>query len=456
MNASERFCNAYTQHRNSEQPYNTQHLSWLQQLQDNAFESFSTQGLPGPREESWKYTRINQIEQLNFSRAELGFGSNTEVRSDETPLCAGCHQLVFIDGKHAPELSSDNELPEGLTLCNLAQGLNRPPRLLSSTLGKVVENQGHPFAALNAMYMVDGVFLRVAKGTKIQSPIHCLFYNTEADGPVVSSPRLLLVIEEQAEITVIEHYLGSSIAHQEQNQDGNLHLTNALTEIVLGRHAKLQHYKLQSESGNTSHIAGLHVEQYQNSLFCSHSLSLGANLTRNDLCIKLAEEGAECRLYGAYCIGDKQHVDFHTQIDHLKPNCRSRELYKGVIQDRARAVFNGMVVVHPEAQYSDAQLINKNLLLSARAEVDTKPELQIYADDVKCSHGATVGQLDPAAMFYLQSRGISHEEAQTLLISAFISEILQTVKRTSVREFIEPPLRAQLNRLIHQALSTQG
>ncbi|MGF1731810.1 Fe-S cluster assembly protein SufD [Photobacterium kasasachensis] len=458
MNASERFCHAYSQHRNSEQPNNAQHLSWLQQLQDNALESFTAQGLPGSREESWKYTRLTQIEQVEFapSGQNAGAGASYNVRPDDIPLCADSLRLVFIDGIFAPALSSLNDLPNGLLLCNIAQGLNRHTHLLSSALGTVTEHNNHPFAALNTMFMADGVLLQVMQGCKVQMPIHCLFYTTDADRPVMYSPRLLLLAEDNTEVTVIEHYLGNSNGRLHyQHQNSELHLTNALTEVVLGRDATLHHYKLQCESDKTCHVAGMHVEQQQSSQFYSHNISLGACLARNDICIKLAKEGAGCHLHGAYCIANKQHVDFHTQIDHLVANCHSNELYKGVIQDKARAVFNGMVVVHPEAQYSDAQLINKNLLLSAKAEVDTKPELQIYADDVKCSHGATVGQLDPAALFYLQSRGISKEDAQSLLITAFISDILQTVAPLSVREFIEPPLRAQLNRLIRQTQKAQ-
>jgi len=459
MNASERFCNAYTQNRGRTfgLPDTAQQLGWLRQLKDHALESFSAQGVPGPRVENWKYTRLGHIEQLDYNCTEQHSHSTPEIQAADLPICPDSYQLVFIDGNYTPALSSDGSLPDGLILCSLAQGLIQYPSLLSSTLGTITEYKGHPFAALNGMYMADGVFLRVAKGTKIQAPIHCLFYSTVADKAIMNSPRLLLVIEEQAEVTVIEHYLGcNSTVRQLEHQGDSPHLTNSLTEIALGRQARMQHYKLQSEPMTTSHIAGLHVEQQRDSVFCSHNLSLGASLTRNDICIKLADEGAECHLYGAYCIGGKQHVDSHTQIDHLKPSCRSLEQYKGVIQDRARAVFNGMVVVHADAQHSDAQLINKNLLLSSKAEVDTKPELQIYADDVKCSHGATVGQLDPTALFYLQSRGITSEDAQALLITAFIDEILLSIEQPAVRHFLQPSIQAQLHRLISCTPSSQG
>lgn len=459
MNASERFCNAYTRHRGLifGQPDAVQQLAWFKQLQDEALESFTAQGVPGPRVENWKYTALSQIEQLDFSRAEQFTRSTASIQPNDIPACPGSLRLVFINGKFEPVLSNLGALAQGLVLCNLAQGLLQYPDLLSSTLGTIAEDKGHPFAALNAMFMADGVFIRVAERTKIQAPIHCLFCSTATDKPVVSSPRLLLVVGEQAEVTVIEHYLGSeTLANNEQAQSGSHLFTNSLTEIALGPQARMQHYKLQSEPVNTSHIAGLHVEQQRDSSFSSHNLSLGASLIRNDICIKLTDEGAECSLYGAYCIGGKQHVDYHTQIDHFKPSCRSQELYKGVIQDSARAVFNGMVVVHPDAQHSDAQLINKNLLLSAKAEVDTKPELQIYADDVKCSHGATVGQLDPAALFYLRSRGISPEDAQTLLITAFISEILQSIEPLAVQRFLQPPVQAKLNALIGSTPPSQG
>ncbi|MCW8331431.1 Fe-S cluster assembly protein SufD [Photobacterium sp. SDRW27] len=452
MNASERFCNAYTQHRGTLLgPSGTEH-GWLRQLQDKALESFTRQGVPGPGVESWKYTRLNQIEQCDFSRADYCARPSIHINPDVLPVCSDSLRLVFINGSYEAGLSSLSYLPEGIALCSFSEALFRHQKWLSPLLGKIAGDEGHPFAALNAMLMADGVFLRVAKGTRLQTPIHCLFISTAIDKPIVSSPRLLVELGEQTEVSLIEHYLASESLGANggtgKEQNDSPILANSLIEVALGREARMQHYKLQSESSIVSHISGLHVEQQRGSAFSSHNLSLGAGLSRNDIHIKLVEEEAECRLYGAYCIGGKQHVDFHTQIDHYKPSCTSRELYKGVIQDRARAVFNGMVVVHPDAQGSDAQLVNKNLLLSAKAEVDTKPELQIYADDVKCGHGATVGQLDPAALFYLQTRCIAAKDAQALLVNAFITEILQSMESAAVRQFLQPPVLTQLNALI--------
>lgn len=451
MSASERFCAAYSQYR--EQRGGTSlglaPKVWLQHLQDKAAENFASQGLPQPQAENWKYTRLDQFQELDFIPGDQSEPSKDKLKASELPVCPGSIRLVFVDGRYNARLSSPAPSQKGLTLCSFAKAVQESPELLAPLLGSIAPNQGHPFAALNTMFMTDGVFLRLAENTRLEAPIHCLFISTSADRPVFFSPRLLLVAGEQSEATLIEHYLAvESLTGAAEVQGGHV-FTNALTEIFLGRKARIRHYKLQAEStDNTSHIAGIHVEQLQGSSFFSHNLSLGAGLARNDITVRLAEQQAECRLYGAYCIGGSQHVDFHTQIDHVESSCYSRELYKGVVQDRARAVFNGMVVVHSDAQQSDAQLMNKNLLLSAKAEVDTKPELQIYADDVKCSHGATVGQLDPAALFYLQSRGIPEKEAQAMLVAAFMNEILQPIEPTGIQQLLNPEVRERMNTLI--------
>lgn len=460
MNANERFCTAYTR---SSAHLTGQQLPWLKTLREKAMGEFAAHGLPGPYEEDWKYTRLKQIEQVEFFRAERPTAALLpEQLGTSLPACQGGYRLVFINGWYMESLSTVDRLPRGLVLCSFAQALRQQGAALESTLGNIASFEGQPFAALNTAFMEDGVFLRVAKDTSIDDPIHCLFLSTaSADGsrPRVSYPRLLMVLEDNAELSVVEHYLGieslgmkslgiKSPELEGQGLEDNHNFTNSLTEILLHPGASLNHYKLQCESPHSSHIGGIHVEQRRASRFTSHNLSLGAALARNDIRIKLTGEDAKCCLNGIYLVGGRQHVDNHTQIDHLVPGCCSDELYKGVIQGRARAVFNGKVVVHPAAQQSDARQINKNLLLSEKAEVDTKPELQIYADDVKCSHGATVGQLDTQALFYLQSRGISQTDAEALLVYAFVSEVLEGIDHPGIQPLIQVPLLDQLSELI--------
>lgn len=459
MNASERFCTAYTRNSGS---LTGQQLPWLKTLRENALGEFAAQGLPKPYEEDWKYTRLKQIEQLEFCRAERPAPLLSDQLGTPLPTCQGGYRLVFINGWYMESLSTLDHLPPGLVLCSFAQALSEYSDDLEEALGSIANREGQPFAALNTAFMEDGVFLQVAANTVILDPIHCLFLSaasTDDVQPRVSHPRLLIVLEDNAEISVVEHYLGIKSLDMkglgfegqgsvEKALQDNHNFTNTLTEILLHPYARLNHYKLQCESPGSSHIGGIHIEQRRASQFTSHNLSLGAALARNDIRIKLTGEDAKCCLNGAYLVGGRQHVDHHTQIDHLEPSCCSEELYKGVIQGRARAVFNGKVVVHPAAQQSDARQINKNLLLSEKAEVDTKPELQIYADDVKCSHGATVGQLDAQALFYLQSRGISQIDAEALLVYAFVSEILEAIDHPGIQRLIQAPVVDQLSGLI--------
>jgi len=456
MNASERFCTAYTQSSASIRDQHQQ-LPWLKNLRENALHEFAAQGLPKPYDEDWKYTNLKQLEQLEFCRAERPASLLPKQMSTSLPACEVGYQLVFVNGWYMEDLSTVDHLPSGLVLCNFAQALSEYSADLEATLGHIADREGQPFAALNTAFMEDGVFLRVAADTVIHDPIHCLFLSTaSADDarPRVSYPRLLILLEDNAEVSVVEHYLGiKSLGIESPNLDEpelekNNNFTNTLTEIQLHPGASLNHYKLQCESCDSSHIAGIHIEQQRGSRFTSHNLSLGAALARNDIRIKLTGENARCCLNGVYLVGGHQHIDNHTQVDHLVPSCCSEELYKGVIQGRARAVFNGKVVVEPDAQQSDARQINKNLLLSEKAEVDSKPELQIFADDVKCSHGATVGQLDARALFYLQSRGISKIDAQALLVYAFVSEILEAIDHPGVQQLIQPPVLDQLSDLI--------
>jgi len=464
MNASERFCTAYTL---SHARLNGQRQSWLKALHDKALADFAAQGLPGPYDEDWKYTPLKQIERAEFCRAERPAALHPEQLSTALPACEGGYRLVFINGWYMESLSTVDHLPHGLVLCNFDEALSQHSVALESALGHIADREGQPFASLNTAFMEDGVFLQVAADTVIHDSIHCLFLSTASADDTrsrVSYPRLLIVLEDYAELTVVEHYLGlkslgvenvgldSQVLDEsgsEKNKlENNHNFTNTLTEILLHPYARLNHYKLQCESHDSSHIGGIHVEQHRGSRFSSHNVSLGAALARNDIHIKLMGENAKCRLNGVYLVGGRQHVDHHTQVDHLEPSCCSDELYKGVIQGRARAVFNGKVVVHRGAQQSDARQINKNLLLSEKAEVDTKPELQIYADDVKCSHGATVGQLDAQSLFYLQSRGISKTDAEALLVYAFVSEILEGIDHPGIQSLLQVPLLDQLSDLI--------
>ncbi|MEY8200560.1 MAG: Fe-S cluster assembly protein SufD [Colwellia sp.] len=449
MNACERLLKGYSQSKTC--------LPWLTAIREHARESFAVQGLPSANDENWKYTKLKRLEQTNYGVAKPLISSLIDSLTGKVLnklIFAAEHRLVFVNGHYNEGLSTINLLQEGIVLTSLAQALNEHEELLTPTLGRIADYARQPFTALNTAMMSDGVLLLAQKNTKIETPIHCLFINTATDQAVVSYPRLLLVLEESAELTLVEHYLDMARLEAEIEQTRpkrnviNNNLTNSVTEVRLSPHARLDHYKLQYESTDTSHIAAMYVEQQQASTFTSHSYSLGAALARNDIQVKLVGRQAECILNGAYLVAGRQHVDYHTQIEHLALGCNSQQIYKGVIQGRARAVFNGKVIILPQAQQSSAKQLNKNLLLGEKAEVDTKPELQIYADDVKCSHGATVGQLDEQALFYLQSRGVCKKDAQSWLVYGFVSEVLKFIDNPALREFIQLPVLANLDQLV--------
>jgi FeS assembly protein SufD len=403
-------------------------LPWLRRLREEALSRFADLGFPTERDEEWKYTRVAPIEKRRFVLAQPVF-NGVSVREIEPFIFAemACHRLVFMNGHFHCDLSRLRALPQGVFLGSLAHALEQEPEALQNTLAHYVDGGIQGFVALNTAFMQDGLYLRLPKDTVIAEPIHLLYLSTSPAQPVVAHPHNLIVADEGSQVTLIEHYVGLTDSE---------YFNNVVTEIAAGNNSSIEHYKLQQEHPNGFHIATIKIHQGTNSRFMSHNLSLGGALTRNDLRVALDAEGAECTLNGLYMVGGRQHVDNHTRVDHTKPRGSSREWYRGVLDGRSRAVFNGKVIVHQDAQKTDAHQTNKNLLLSREAEVNTKPELMIYADDVKCTHGATVGQLDPDIMFYLRTRGISEQAARALLTHAFATDILNRLSLAPIRNHI--------------------
>jgi Fe-S cluster assembly protein SufD len=406
----------------SELPGNS--LPWLNQSRDGALDAFANTGFPTSRNEDWKYTRVTAIEKRGFTFAR-GNGIGVQARDLERFHLAGleCEQLVFVDGRYVDALSRRNVVESSARVTTMGSAMNASSQLLELHLGHYAGTTGQAFSALNTAFMTDGAVIHVKNRGAEQRPIHLLFIATRED--VISHPRILIVAEAGSRTRVIESY-GCLF-------DG-CYFTNALTEIALMEDARVDHYKLQKESTKAFHVATLQVHQDRDSRFASHSLSFGGRLVRNDINVVLDAEGAACTLNGLFMVGGRQHVDYHTRVDHAKANGRSEEVYKGILDGRARGVFNGRVKVHPDAQKTDARQSNHNLLLSRNAEIDTKPELEIYADDVKCSHGATVGQLDEQSLFYLRSRGIGEIQARGLLTYGFARDILDRVDLAPLRD----------------------
>ena len=398
-------------------------LDWLNRSRDSALDAFASTGFPTSRNEDWKYTRVTPIEKRSFEFAQAS-GMDVQAKDIEPFHLGGleCEQLVFVDGRYVDALSRRNLVETGARITTLESAMNASSQLLESHLGHYAGTTGQAFSALNTAFMTDGAVIHIKNRGANQKPIHLLFIATREN--VVSHPRILVVAEAGSQTTVIESYACLF--------DG-CYFTNALTEIALMEDAQVDHYKLQEESTKAFHVATLQVHQDRDSRFASHSISFGGQLVRNDINIVLDAEGAACTLNGLFMVGGRQHVDYHTRVDHAKANCTSEEVYKGILDGRSRGVFNGRVKVHPDAQKTDARQSNNNLLLSRDAEIDTKPELEIYADDVKCSHGATVGQLDEHALFYLRSRGIGEDQARGLLTYGFARDILDRVDLAPLR-----------------------
>jgi Fe-S cluster assembly protein SufD len=412
--------------------------SWLRRVRERAFERYAGLGLPTLRDEDWKYTNVAALGKRAYTLAPDARDPAAAARIANLAL-PGCARLVFVNGRHSPalsDLSGLGKLAEGVTVGSLAALVLRPQPAeswLNARLSGAAETLGTAFTALNAALWTDGACIELAPGTALEAPLQLIFLTTRPD--LLVSSRNLIHLGAGARAEVIEHHAGV---------DEAAYFTNAYTEIVLERGAKLTHAKLQEEGRRAWHIADLRTEQGEGSRYASQVFALGAQLARADIATRFEAEGCEAELLGLYLADGRQHLDHHTRIDHARPGGTSRQLYKGVLDGAGRAVFNGKVIVHADAQGSDARQANRNLLLSEQAEVDTKPQLEIYADDVKCSHGATVGQLDPAQIFYLRSRGIDEAASRSLLTHAFAAEVVNQVHLLPLRERLETLLRRRL------------
>ena len=398
---------------------------WLQQIRQASISRFSELGFPTSAQEEWKYTEVAPIRRTAFKPA--AYENNGLTIESLTGLTFGnlqCPRLVFLNGHYSAELSSLKGLPETVQVKSLAEVLEQNPDGIESHLTRHARYQDHPFVALNTALFQDGALVHVPKGEVIQEPIHLMYLTTGAKEAIAIHPRTLILADGNSQVSVLESYVGL--------QEG-VYFTNSVTEIVAAENAVVDHYKLHQESKDAFHVGTLQVHQARDSTVRTFNGTLGGKLTRNEVNVVLDGEGAECDLDGLYLISGSQHVDNHTRLEHAKPHCSSREIYKGILGEKASGVFHGRIVVLPGAQKTDSKQTNNNLLLSDEAQISTKPQLEIYANDVKCTHGATIGQLDPDALFYLRSRGIDETAARSLLIYAFASQVVNRIKVDLVR-----------------------
>lgn len=395
-------------------------LPWLQQFRTAGLQAFADKGFPTTREEEWRYTNLSALNKTLF--APVGQQS---VDTDwlEAYRLEDAWSVVLVNGHFSAALSRLNDLPATVTILSLEQALRQTSGNVQNLLGKAVADSEHSLIAFNNAWFGDGVLIEVATKQVLDKPIQILHVVTEANA--LAATRNLFAIGDQAEAEIIETFVGSVDSY----------FTASVNECFLGRNAGLTLYKVQSEAEKAQHFGGTYVKQSPDSRFAHHNFAFGGLLARSDIHSDL-DTASECTLNGLYLGGKRQHIDNHTRINHLKPHGISREFYKGVLDQRSRGVFQGRVIVAEDAQKTDSEMNNRNLLLSADAEIDTKPQLEIYADDVKCSHGVTVGQLEEKSVFYLQSRGVDEAAARNILTFAFANEMVDKVDNSELKALL--------------------
>jgi Fe-S cluster assembly protein SufD len=410
---------------------------WLQDLRDRAATRFAALGFPTVREEEWRFTNVAPIAAAEFKPTGLDAVQATEEEISGYLYSDAEHRILIVNGRFFPALSRTQGLPAGVRVGSLAAAVTEQADVVQRYLGQLADFGTKGFTALNTALAADGAYVYIPDGVLLEQPLHLLFVTTTSatSGPIMTSARALIVAGDRSQARIVETYVGPR---------GASYFTNAVTEIFAGENAVIDHYKVQEESFDAFHIASMHVHAARSASFSSHSFSLGGRLVRNDVSALLDGEGAECTLNGLYLADGERLVDNHTLIDHAKAHCPSHEIYKGILGGKARAVFNGKIIVRQDAQKTDAKQTNRALLLSDNASINTKPQLEIFADDVKCTHGAAIGQLDEDAIFYLRARGLTYFEARDMLIHAFAGDILDRVKIESLKTALEGELYAQL------------
>ena len=408
----------------------------LDRSRSEALEILGERGLPSQRDEDWKYTSIKPITRSRFSPAVSGVDCSEDFIAGSAIENLDAWQLVFADGFHLPHRSKTNGLPESVQVAGLAEALTRDPGPIVDRLGSAVGKLPHGFAAMNSAFVGDGALVEVAPGVQLEKPIELLFVSGCSGEGFLSLPRNLVILGEGSQCSIIERHISFGAERS---------LSNSLTEIILDKNATLNYCCAQDQAERTFHVGGLFARLAHSAKLKATTVTVGKAWVRNDARIDLDAEGAHANLDGAYLAFGRCHVDNHTHISHNAPECTSRECYKGVLGDRGHAVFHGRIVVQPNAQKTDSEQSNQNLLLSADAQIDTKPQLEIYADDVKCAHGATVGQMDEAALFYLVSRGVDRETARRMLTQAFAAEILETVTPPALQSYLASHVSGRLS-----------
>lgn len=423
-NGTQSLVEKFSQSENGSQP------KWLGPLRKAGIAQFSELGFPTLHDEDWRFTNVAPIAKLNFQIApEISVnGAESKLIAESVFAKLSGQRLVFVNGFFCAKLSSLQNNSGGVKIKNLAAALAEDSAFIEKHLGRYAQTTANTFTALNQAFFTDGAFIFVPQGVEIAEPIQLIYISSAKISGETIQPRNLIIAEASSKVTIVESYLSAS---------DEIYFTNAVTEIFAGENSKVEHVKLQDESARAFHIATIAGEFGRASNVNVHSFALGAKISRNNIRTKLAGEGLECILNGLYMTRDEQLADHHMIVEHAQPHCASHEYFNGILDDKSKGVFHGRILVREIAQKTDAKQTNKNLLLSDDATADTKPQLEIYADDVKCTHGATIGQLNDESIFYLRSRGMSLDAAKQMLIHAFAGEIIERIQCEPAREVID-------------------
>jgi Fe-S cluster assembly protein SufD len=403
--------------------------AWLIALRREGYEQFAEAGFPTTHDEDWRFTNVSSLAQTRFALAN---GSTAvELRDiEQFNASAFACRLVFINGHFAGRLSTIPTLPKGVRVGSLAEELAQNPSAIEPHLGRYLKFYRDAFCALNTAFIEDGAYVHIPRGTVVEEPIYCLFITTAGNTATMNHPRNLIVAGENSQATIVEDYVSLGEGHAPS-------FSNTATELVAAESAVVSHYMIVRESAQSFNVSTLRIQQGRSANVSTHSVLLGGALVRNNVHPVLAGEGGECLINGLFMTTGSRHMDNYMLVEHASPHCSSRQFYNGILNGQAHGVFHGRIIVHKDAQKTDAKQTNRNLLLSDDAQIDTKPQLEIYADDVKCTHGATIGQVDENALFYLRSRGLDDVSAKNLLLQAFANECLDRMHSAPVRDHVE-------------------
>jgi Fe-S cluster assembly protein SufD len=411
-------------------------LPWLRDLRASAFARFCEVGFPTTHDEDWRFTSVAPIAQSHFALARDGATlSEPQIQAWRMDQLARAVSLVFVNGQCAARLSQAPRLPAGVHAGSLAAQIAEDPASVEPFLGRYLNIRRDAFCALNTAFLGDGAYVRIDRGVVLEQPIHLLFISLSGAAPRMSHPRNLIVAGENSQAAIVEEYVSIG-----ESAD----FCNTATELVAGDNAVVSHYLIEREHTRSFNVSTLRIEQGRGANIASHSVLLGGAIVRNNVHAVLAGQGGECLINGLFVGYGRQHMDNYMLVEHARPHCGSRQFYNGILGDQARGVFHGRIIVHKDAQRTDAKQTNRNLLLSDDAQIDTKPQLEIYADDVKCTHGATIGQIEPGALFYLRSRGLDEAMARRLLLFAFASECLDRMRENSIRSHVDAMIQQHL------------